>query len=182
MFPGLWLDNMTADIKIIKDALSDDLRVKLNDLTRDGRQPSSTNFFHYPADVVGVSNAIFKFDLEEEMRDQLADELITKELLPNKPKNWCAHVNLFSRGAFIPWHTDSEHAYTITIYLNKKWVYDWGGALLYAPDSPPFKNISCIYPELNTGIAYTPPVWHTTTLTAINAPMRESLQIFVSEF
>jgi hypothetical protein len=174
---------MPANVKIIKDILSPDVLAALHHLSRDGRQPSGVNFFSYGNEnVVGVSNAIFQFVLGEDLRSQIADELIAKEIWPHLPKNWVAYVNLFSRSSFIPWHDDGNYVHTVTIYLNERWDYDWGGALLYSLEEPPFENVSCVYPERNKGVAYTPPLHHSTTLTAINAPMRESLQIFVQEF
>lgn len=171
---------MLPELKITKNALSQDLRSLLHVLTRDGRQPSGVNFFHFTEDVVGVSNSIFQFSIEGELKDKLEKELLDTGLLPNKPKKWHAHVNLFTRGAFIPWHNDADFVYNVTIYLNEKWDHNWGGAFLYGNDSA--ENIACIYPQHNLGVAYKTPMWHTTTLTAINAPMRESVQIFVVEY
>jgi hypothetical protein len=174
---------MPVDVKIIKDIISFDALDALHRLSRDGRQPSGVNFFSYGNEnVVGVSNAIFQFVLDEDLRKKIAGELIAKGVWLHTPKKWVAYVNLFSRSSFIPWHDDGKYVHTVTIYLNKRWDYDWGGALLYSLEEPPFKNVSCMYPEHNKGIVYTPPLYHTTTLTAINAPMRESLQIFVQEF
>jgi Rps23 Pro-64 3,4-dihydroxylase Tpa1-like proline 4-hydroxylase len=173
---------MDVDVKITKNVLSQKLLSRLHHLTRDGRQPSKTSYFHYSEAVVGMSNPIFQFDLEALDREQLAEELLAKGVLPNKPKNWSAHINLFPRGAFIPWHNDGKYIYTTTIYLNPEWKYDWGGAHLYAQGEAPFEKISCVFPEHNVGISYKPPLWHTTTITAIDARMRESLQIFVLEF
>jgi hypothetical protein len=174
---------MPANVKIIKDILSPDLLAALHRLSRDGRQPSGVNFFSYGNEnVVGVSNAIFQFMTEDVLREQIASELIAKGVWERTPKKWVAYVNLFSRSSFIPWHDDGDYVYTVTIYLNERWDYDWGGALLYSLEEPPFENVSCVYPERNKGVAYAPPLHHSTTLTAINAPMRESLQIFVSEF
>jgi len=174
---------MPVDVKIIRDLLSPDMLDTLHRLSRDGRQPSGVNFFSYgQTGVVGVSNAIFQFLLDEGLREKVANELVAKGVWSHAPKNWAAYVNLFPRGSFIPWHDDGNYVHTVTIYLNERWDYDWGGALLYSLEEPPFENVSCVYPERNKGIVYTPPLHHTTTLTAINAPMRESLQIFVQEF
>jgi hypothetical protein len=174
---------MPANVKIIKDILSPDVLAALHHLSRDGRQPSGVNFFSYGNEnVVGVSNAIFQFMTEDVLREQIASELIAKGVWAHTPKKWFAYVNLFTRNSFIPWHNDGAYVHTVTIYLNERWDYDWGGALLYSLEEPPFENVSCVYPERNKGVAYAPPLYHTTTLTAINAPMRESLQIFVQEF
>ena len=174
---------MSVDVKIIKEFLSQDTLVALHQLVRDGRQPSAVSFFSYQTDsVIGASNAIFAFSIEAELREQIAAELIAKKVWGSVPKDWRAHVNLFPRGAFIPWHNDSNYVHTTTVYLNERWDYDWGGAFLYSLEEPPFENVNCVYPERNKAVVFAPPLHHTTTLTAINAPMRESLQIFVKEF
>ena len=173
---------MSTNLKIVENTLSKDLLEKLYAFTRTGRQPSSTNFFGYEAGVTGVSNAIFGFYLEEDMLDQLSSELIEKKIMSHTPKKWMAHVNLFSRGSFIPWHGDLGYAFSMTVYLNQTWDEDWGGAFIYRKEQSVDSEISCIYPKYNLGVYFYPPMAHTTSLTAINAPLRESLQIFVREF
>jgi Rps23 Pro-64 3,4-dihydroxylase Tpa1-like proline 4-hydroxylase len=173
---------MDTNLKTVENTLSQDLREKLYNLTRTGKQPTQTNFFGYDIGVTGVSNAIFGFNLEEDLLEQLSNELIEKNIIPHKPKKWVGHVNLFSRGSFIPWHGDLGYVFSMTIYLNQTWNEDWGGAFIYRKTQDIDSEISCIYPKYNLGVYFNPPMAHTTSLTAINAPLRESLQIFVREF
>lgn len=165
-------------ITIYKNLLSGPLLEKLHLFSRNGKQPTRTNFFHYIEDVIGYSNAVFCFDLSNELKQELIEELLEKNVFPSPPKLMIAYIHLFSRGSFIPWHTDDQHKYTGTIYLNKSWDANLGGLFLYKDN----EELKGLMPTYNMGAFFTPPLWHTTTLTAINAPFRESLQIFVKEF
>ena len=165
-------------MKIYKDVFSNDILDKLYFFTRDGKQPSGVNFFHYQENLVGVSNSIFNFDVPEKLKNLIIDELIKKNIFLNRPKKWRCFINLFSRNAFIPWHDDKGYKITGTVYLNKDWEKNWGGLFLYENSS----DIKALVPEYNKGCFFEPPIMHSTTLTAIDAPMRESLQIFVTEF
>jgi hypothetical protein len=146
--------------------------------TRDGKQPSSTNFFGWDINVIGMSNAIFKFDLDENLKDIVANELVAKKILPSIPKNWNLSVQLNSRLSYIPWHNDSIWVFTATIYLNNEWNPEWGGYFVYADGD----EIKAIIPQLNRSVSFKTPLKHSVLLTSIDAPLRESLQIFVKEF
>ena len=173
---------MNDILKITKEVLSQNFLWKLHKFTQNNKQPSFVNYFYYPENVVGSSNAIFQFDLDENLKNELAKELIEKNLILFKPKTWKTHINIFSRGSFIPWHDDGSYKKTITIYLNEQWDLNWGGAFLYSKMDFSKNNINCIYPEYNTAISFAPPLLHTTTLTTNNSLMRKSLQIFINEF
>ena len=157
------------DLQLVEDLLA---------YTRTGRQPTRTNFFAYQHSVIGTSNAVFCFDLEADMKQRVANALVKKGVLDRTPKDWQAYVHLFSRGSFIPWHDDSKYLKSITVYLNKTWNDDLGGLFLYEHDG----EQRFIRPIFNTAVTIKPPVKHSTTLTAIHAPFRESLQIFVSQY
>lgn len=163
---------------VVKDVFSMSILQDLHDHTRDGKQPSRTNFFNFPSDVVGFSNAVFCFDLPEDLKIRVAKELVVKNVFPNEPKEWTVHVQLFSRASYIPWHDDRNHIYSGAVYLNQQWDHNWGGYFAYEDSD----EIKCIKPTYNTGAFFKTPLLHTAMLTAGNAPFRESLQIFVDEF
>ena len=165
-------------MQITKDVFTEDVLERLHNFTRNGKQPTKTNFFSYASGIVDVSNAIFCFDLDEELKNIVFKELVNKSILPSVPKSSQAYVHLFSRNSFIPWHDDHTYIFTVTVYLNKSWDIDFGGLFIYQEDS----ELKCLFPKYNTAAHFKPPVGHTTTATNINAPFRESLQIFVKEF
>jgi hypothetical protein len=158
--------------------LSPEILEKLYIFTRLGNQPTRTNFFNYDYSVIGTSNAIFCFDLTEDLKQEVLNELTKKGVFSATPKKVVTYLHLFSRGSFIPWHNDYNYKYTGTIYLNKEWNKNLGGLFIYEDG----EELKCIEPKFNSGIFFEPPMGHTTSLTAINAPLRESLQIFVEEF
>jgi Rps23 Pro-64 3,4-dihydroxylase Tpa1-like proline 4-hydroxylase len=165
-------------MKIEKNLLSESLIAKLKAFTRDGKQPTQTNFFGYDKGVTGFSNAVFGFSLSEELKNEVAKELIAKKVFEKEPKDWKIFIHLFSRASFIPWHDDNTYAYTGTIYLNESWDKNLGGYFAYEDND----EIKCIVPIYNLGCFFKPPVMHSVTVTAGNAPLRESVQIFVKEF
>ena len=165
-------------MNIYKNVLSDKTLESLYLVTRTGVQPQSVNFFSYHESVVSVSNAIFNFNVSDNLKNLIIEELITKKVFLKHPKKWQCYVTLFSRGSFIPWHDDSNYVLTGTIYLNQNWDKDFGGLFLYEDNL----EIKALIPEYNKGCFFIPPMYHTTTLTTINSPFRESLQIFVESF
>lgn len=170
---------MDSKVQIKQGALSQPLLDKLHIFTRDGKQPSRTNLFGWDPAVVGMSNPIFFFTLDEALRVEVVNELLKKDILPAKPKLMSANIALYSRYSFIPWHDDASHKYSATVYLNKTWDVNWGGYLAY---QEPGADVKCFVPTYNACVCYPTPLMHTVQLTSISAPMRESLQIFVNEF
>ena len=63
-------------MKIEKNVLSTSLIASLKAFTRDGKQPTQTNFFGYDKGVTGFSNAIFGFLLSDELKAEVAQELV----------------------------------------------------------------------------------------------------------
>jgi len=166
-------------VNITKNVFSNELLEKLYAHTRvEGKQPTKTNFFGWDQKIIGTSNAIFAFRLETELKKAIAEELITKSIFKQVPKLWSANIHLMSRNSFIPWHGDDGHKFTCTVYLNKEWHSDFGGYFMYQDG----EDKKALAPEYNMAVSFIPPVEHTCTITALNAPLRESLQIFVEEF
>lgn len=165
-------------MKIVENVFSEAVLEKLYRFSRNGKQPTRTNFFNYSESVTGVSNAIFGFDLDEDLQNEVIAELLTKKMLPKKPKKLQAYIHLFSRNSYIPWHQDAIYKHTVTVYLNHVWNIDLGGLFVYESKG----GLKCLMPTRNLGVSFVPPLGHTTTSTNINAPLRESLQIFVEEF
>jgi hypothetical protein len=75
----------------------------------------------------------------------------------------------------VQWHCDQDHKYALTVYLNEHWDRNWSGSLVYQDIDD---RLIAVYPEYNKTVSFVPPVWHTTNMPNILAPLRESLQIF----
>jgi hypothetical protein len=165
-------------MNIQQNILSEQLIAKLKAFTRDGKQPTQTNFFGYDKGVTGFSNAVFGFTLSEDLKSEVCQEFLAKGIFNKEPKDWKVFIHLMSRASFIPWHDDNTYAYSGTVYLNEVWDKNWGGYFAYEDGG----EIKCLMPFYNTGCFFRPPIMHTALLTAGNAPLREILQFFVKEF
>jgi hypothetical protein len=165
-------------MQITENVFTQETLDKLHNFSRGGKQPTKTNFFSYLPEIVGVSNAIFGFDLDDEFKKTVFKELVNKNILPSTPKKSQAYIQLFSRNSFVPWHGDDKYLFTVTVYLNKEWDINFGGLFIYEEN----KELKCLLPKYNTAVNFIPPMGHTTSATNINATLRESLQIFVEEF
>jgi hypothetical protein len=168
-----------SPLKIYESVFNAELLEKLFAFSRVGNHPSRVNFFNWNPSIVQSSNAIFFFDLSDELKEEVIAQLINKDVIQSKPKKFAANIALYSRQSFIPWHDDRNHLFSITVYLNKEWNVDWGGYFAYEDTDLSLKVIPPFY---NNCIAFNAPLNHSVFLTNLNAPFRESLQIFIDEF
>jgi hypothetical protein len=170
---------MSTIAEVKQDVLDQKILDKIYLYSRDGKQPDRTNFFGWDTRVVGHSNAIFFFVIQdEELQNEIKNTLLEKGIFKRQPKIWNANIALYSRNSFIPWHNDANHKFSATIYLNKNWDKNWGGYLMYEQNG----EIKCHIPTYNSCVCYDTPKEHSVMLTSIAAPMRESLQVFVDEW
>jgi hypothetical protein len=91
-------------------------------------------------------------------------------------KNFYLLYYLWPPLSYIPFHYDALHKIASTIYLNKKWDRDHGGLFMCKNG----EDYLAITPKYNHCIINTNDEIHGTTLTTIDAPKRETLQIFFS--
>ena len=161
------------DIKITFDTLSDDLIKKIKQYPSVAEK-FITNLTAWESDLVGSSGVIFVYHLQDELLEQTKYELINKfpELAGSK---FSIAYTLGSRLSYVQWHCDQDHKYALTVYLNEHWDRNWSGSLVYQDIDD---RLIAVYPEYNKTISFVPPVWHTTNMPNILAPLRESLQIF----
>lgn len=78
--------------------------------------------------------------------------------------------------SYLPWHTDEGYKAALTLYLNEVWNPNWGGYFMYEMDG----EIKAIRPERNLAVLQQGGVPHCVNTVNINAPMRCSLQIFLT--
>lgn len=95
--------------------------------------------------------------------------------LKNKPMTVCYY--LWPNLSFIPFHTDGGKYMGATVYLNEKWDKNHGGLFLYENN----EEIKAIVPQFNKCVVNTLKINHATSLTTMEAPPRETLQIFFYE-
>lgn len=76
--------------------------------------------------------------------------------------------------SYIPFHNDDQKILSATIYLNKHWDKNFGGLFLYEEEN----KIQGIVPAFNKCITNDSFIEHAVTLTTIDSPYRETLQIF----
>jgi len=98
--------------------------------------------------------------------------------LSNKNISFLAtHFYFYTPGSHIPWHDDGIYSGGITIYLNKEWNDNWGGALIY-------KNYDSkmidggVYPKQNRGIILCNKIEHSVMPTTKLSDIRISIQCF----
>ena len=94
------------------------------------------------------------------------------------PYNNVSTTNLsfyfYTSGAHIPWHDDFYHDGGLTIYLNKEWHEDTGGAFMYKND----ESINAIYPSSNTANLVVGDIFHCVCSTTKNSDTRMTIQCF----
>lgn len=159
---------------IYDNLLSETLFQELRAYTRNGRL-HRTNVTHWQRGLVAMSGAIEIFDLNDELLDKCKGELRKRIRMEFHDQKWFGNIHLGCRLSYIPWHADNDYTLAITCYLNEIWDKDFGGYFLYEEDY----CIKAIPPQRNLGLIYEPPLSHCVTPCIIDAPIRESLQIFV---
>jgi len=92
-------------------------------------------------------------------------------------KNIEIHTPLFyawPQGSYIAWHSDQEYEFASIIYLNQQWDMDYGGIFLYYEN----KKIRGLSPHYNQCVLSAQGVPHAVSRTTIDAPVRQTIQIF----
>ena len=80
------------------------------------------------------------------------------------------------RLSYIPWHDDGSRGErrAVTIYLNEYWDQNWGGCFAFQSNN----EINCVQPKYNIGLVVDSGVYHSVFSTTMDAPIRESVQLF----
>lgn len=127
--------------------------------------------------VSGVLAPVLQWDLPDKIADAIKGEIIdTHHLEPYHEYTWQSSIHFGPRLSYIPWHNDANHVVNITVYLNDSWRADDQGYFIYDEGD----GLRAIIPQPNVGLVYETPLMHMVTLTNIQAPVRESLQIFIN--
>ena len=93
-------------------------------------------------------------------------------------------VYYWTRMSHIPWHYDNHVDSALTIYLNKGWNKNWGGAFMFnngSLDIDDDTDIRALYPTTNRGVYQEGGVMHTVNPTTSSADVRVTLQVFFNK-
>lgn len=165
---------MTAEVTTIHNAFSTELlqKVKAYSYTQKNVR---TNLTSWNPELIGTSGAILLYDLKDELLAEVKEEVRKHISNIDEYGPLTAMYVLGGRFSFIQWHDDTPHTFAMTIYLNEQWDMNWGGTFVYEDAN---KQLITVYPQYNKAIHFEPPVWHTTNMSNLQAPLRESIQIF----
>lgn len=134
-----------------------------------------TNHRNWGADVVMFSGPIYSTTLPEALLKRALEHVIAAfpefDFLGLRAQ---ARHTLAGRLSYIPWHDDCNHVFSVTMYLNEVWERDWGGYFVYENDA----DLCAFIPHFNAAIAFRSPLQHCTTMVSIDAPLRETIQMF----
>jgi len=135
----------------------------------------------WQSEIIKSSGIVLIRDLNSDQKDNIIEALISKNLLDTSLGfELEAHIYLWSKGSFIPWHADKEYEdkvrFAATLYLNENWDIDWGGLFLYQSG----KEIKAEIPNFNKLIFNDENLPHSTTILADDADIRITVQLFWS--
>jgi hypothetical protein len=172
-------------INIYSNFLSEDAIKKLDDKIEEilhNSNPNVPNFTtsltSWDKNVQNSSTPIIRYVFNK--NDDTIFQFLKKEIeskIPYYIDNMVIHFS--PKLSYIPWHNDNHVIAALTIYLNKNWNVNWGGYFLYKLND----EIKAIKPELNLGILQEggeKGLPHCVTTTNIDADLRISLQLFLS--
>lgn len=162
-------------VRVHRGVLTDELIFKIK---KDAmiRSEHRLNLTSWEPSIVHSSGPILLYDIREPLMYQLQAQIAPYFDLPPGKYKWHAVYHVGSRLSYIPWHDDEFYLRSCTIYVNEKWDLDWGGALLYDAGDQDYR---AEFPEYNKAVVLFLPVKHGTVMPTLEAPLRESIQIFV---
>ena len=172
-----------------EDALSQDRIDKILSHVEESKKTFSwsANYNLWSPTLLVPNGAILTYALPESMTDELFSELALRDKLAYRPRSRIAMFYCWLPGSAITWHSDYTDKNSMTIYLSKDWRPDHGGYFCWRDwddhlrrhdySAPPVEARMRM-PLFNHYVYMTDAEWHTTTITAANAPPRLSLQMF----
>ena len=155
------------------NVLDEQLIQEIQDYIKNTEEHRS-NYKSWSTSMIKVSSPILLFNLNEDLYNKVKTN---PKLNIQHEKDMSIHYAVYPRLSYIPWHTDSHVKKAITIYLNKTWDIDYGGLLCYNSND----EFKCIVPEYNKAVELKGNTPHSVLTVNMNAPMRETLQIFVKD-
>jgi hypothetical protein len=144
-------------------------------LFKDPETKYQTNLTRWDKNIILDSNIVLINNITNNLKLKTVDILNRnlKKLNKNKPDG----ISFFywTKGSYIPWHSDEGYEMACTLYLNQNWDPNWGGFINIKTDE---YNVSSIKPEYNNLVELQKNVFHSTTPTSLLADIRVTIQIF----
>ena len=163
-------------MQIIENFLSQELWQALRQFSRQTKLVN-TNITQWQGAVVGRSSPIIQQTVSGWLLEKVQAELGKHVEREYRRAQWKTTIHLGSYLSYIPWHNDSTYKLSITAYLHEHWELEHAGYFMWEePD-----GIRSVVPWPNMGLVYETPLMHSVALANINAPLRESLQIFIGD-
>lgn len=163
-------------ITVIENALSKDLIqecVKQSQEQFRGKNLRTNYGWGY--DLVQESSPVLINDIPEdsELYQRILERLKETKEIPTVKETKMMFF-YWTRGSYIPWHTDQNYEAGVTIYLNDVWGRDDGGLFLYREN----EQIKGLIPEFNMMVVQTGGIDHCVTPVIRVGSIRASIQIF----
>jgi hypothetical protein len=146
-----------------------------------------SNYHLWSPTLIIPNGAVLTYLLPDAMMDELFSELVARGKLSYRPNSRIIMFYVWLPGAAITWHSDYTDKNSMTIYLSRDWDPNYGGYFCWREwddtfrrhdySAPPVESRMRM-PLFNNYVYMTDAEWHTTTITAANAPPRLSLQMF----
>jgi hypothetical protein len=174
-----------------QDALSDSTLEKLSSYLRSREKEFvwGSNYLLWPPTLTTRGGGVvLTHKLTPEWTESLLEELHSREKLSYMPSSGTAMYYAWFGGSSINWHTDYADKSSMTIYLSKEWLAEYGGYFCWKDwDSSDLNSNGDVprearirVPMYNTFVHITKAEWHATTYSAPFAPVRSTLQLFFS--
>jgi Rps23 Pro-64 3,4-dihydroxylase Tpa1-like proline 4-hydroxylase len=160
-------------VEVFNNTLSESLIKEVKDHVRSSEAHKS-NYTSWDPSVIKNSSPILVFSVPDSLKNKIITEL-SKNFDINKNNDVAITYCYYTKFSYIPWHEDQNYTQAITIYMNEYWDIDWGGYFAYEINN----KIECIKPNYNTSVKIETPLSHAVFSVSIDAPVRETIQIFI---
>lgn len=133
---------------------------------------SDSDLFWEEGIKVGITGSVAVTYPSKPLSDLIIEK--TKVLLP-ECRELVPQYYIWKKHAGISGHTDENHRFGATIYLNFDWNIDYGGILIYRED----EELRAFAPTFNTMVVNDSHQWHMVTpVSPLAAQNRVTIQIW----
>lgn len=137
------------------------------------QKPVWRNNLAWDAQIRRSSNPVWILPINDELNLNIKNQFIKNNFNVQHLKI-TAQFYCWTPLSHIPFHNDDQKILSATIYLNKVWDKNYGGLYLYEENS----NIKAVIPKFNRCVINDSSVEHAVSIISMDAPYRETIQIF----